>query len=406
MRVHQTARHFVLAQEFYHIAREENMSKEILDLLELRKDLDKIDREIVRLYLERMEICDRVGQHKVKTGKKVFDPKREQEKLESVSKNVIGDFNQKGIREIFTQLMSLSRKLQYQRLGLEDDEKTTFKEIEALKNKNTLVAFQGVVGSYGQEAMHQYFGEDCDSISLPTFREAINAIKDERATYAVLPIENSAMGAVREVYDLLVECDCFIVGEQIIPINHVLAGLPEASIEDIEKVYSKAEALMQTSKYLNKNTNWQQISVSNTAIAASEVAFAKDPSKVAVCSAYAAKIYGLKILADEINDEVNNSTRFIVISKDKVYLKNANKISICFEVANESGSLYHLLSHFIYNNLNMTKIESRPIDGRPWEYRFFVDFEGSIADVGVRNALRGLKEEAKSLKVLGARYTS
>ena len=381
------------------------MNKENLStkpLLELRKDLDKIDKEIVRLYLERMEICDLVGRDKVKTGKKVFDPKREQEKLESVSKNIIDDFNKKGIREIFTQLMSLSRKLQYKRLGLEECEKTSFEEIETLQVGGESVAFQGVVGSYGQEAMHQYFGEDCASISVPTFREAVKAIEDGRATYAVLPIENSAMGAVREVYDLLVEFDCFIVGEQIIPINHVLAGLSEASLEDVEKVYSKAEALMQTSKYLNENMNWQQISVSNTAFAASKVAMDKDPSKVAVCSAYAAKVYGLKILADGINDEVNNSTRFIVITNKKVYLKNANKISICFEVANESGSLYHLLSHFIYNNLNMTKIESRPIDGRPWEYRFFVDFEGSIGDADVKNALRGLREEARGLKVLGA----
>ena len=158
---------------------------------------------------------------------------------------------------------------------------------------------------------------------------------------------------------------------------------------------------MQTSHFLNDHSDWQQISVANTAIAAKKILEDQDKSQAAVCSAYAASVYGLEVLEDAINDEQNNSTRFIVVTNQKVFLKGASKISICFEVPHESGSLYHILSHIIYNDLNMTRIESRPIEGRSWEYRFFIDFEGNLADAAVKNAIRGLREESRSLKILG-----
>ena len=141
--------------------------------------------------------------------------------------------------------------------------------------------------------------------------------------------------------------------------------------------------------------------MANTALAAKKVLDDQDTSQAAVCSEHAAELYGLKILARKINFESDNSTRFIIVTNQKIFLKDAGKISICFEVPHESGSLYHLLSHFIYNDLNMTKIESRPVEGRRFEYRFFVDFEGNLADPAVKNAIRGLREEALNLKILG-----
>ena len=158
---------------------------------------------------------------------------------------------------------------------------------------------------------------------------------------------------------------------------------------------------MQTTRFLEEHSDWQQISVANTAIAAKKILDDQDRTQAAVCSAYAAKVYGLEVLEDNINDESGNCTRFIIVTNQKVFLKGAKKISICFEVPHESGSLYHLLSHFIYNDLNMSKIESRPIEGRSWEYRFFVDFEGNLEEPGVKNALRGLREESRNLKILG-----
>lgn len=371
-------------------------------LEELRLQLDEIDDQLVKLYENRMQVCKEVGELKVNTGRKVFDKQREKEKLTDVSGKVTGDFNKKGIQELFEQLMSMSRKLQYQllveagALG-----RLPFIEVESLEGQNARVVFQGVEGAYSQAAMQHYFGENCNGFHVRTFREAMEAIEEGSADYAVLPIENSSAGAVNEMYDLLVEFENFIVGETIIPITHTLSGLPGTSLNQLERVYSKAEALMQTSRFLDEHSNWQQISVVNTAIAAKKILEDQDRTQAAVCSAYAAKVHGLSVLQDNINDEPNNSTRFIVVTNQKIFLQDASKISICFEVPHKSGSLYRILSHFIYNDLNMTRIESRPVEGKNWEYRFFVDFEGNMAQPAVKNAIRGLREEARNLKILG-----
>ena len=158
---------------------------------------------------------------------------------------------------------------------------------------------------------------------------------------------------------------------------------------------------MQTTRFLDDHADWQRISVVNTAIAAKKVLKEQDVSQAAVCGAYAAKLHGLSVLVDEINDDADNSTRFIVVTNQKIFLKDASKISIRFELPHQSGSLYGILSHFIYNDLNMSKIESRPIKGRPWEYCFFVDFDGNLEDPAVKNAIRGLREETMNLKILG-----
>ena len=197
------------------------------------------------------------------------------------------------------------------------------------------------------------------------------------------------------------EFENYIVGEVVLPINHTLSGLKGTTLDQIERVYSHPQALMQSAKFLDAHRDWQQISVANTAVAAKKVLEDQDQRKAAICSEYAARLYGLEILEEKINHNDNNSTRFIIVTNQKIFLKDASKISICFEVSHESGTLYHLLSHFIYNNLSMTKIESRPVEGRTWEYRFFVDFEGNMADGAVKNAIRGLREESKSLKILG-----
>ena len=373
-----------------------------MDLSTLRNEIDRIDSQLVQLYEQRMEICSQVAEYKIENGKKVFDKTREEEKLARVRSLTHNDFNSQGVTELFEQIMAMSRKLQYQML--ESHGRTgrlPFIPVENLDTKKARVVFQGMEGAYGQAAMKTYFGEDCNSYSVRTFRDAMEAIEEGAADYAVLPIENSTAGAVNEVYDLLVEFENYIVGEVIIPITHTLAGLPGTQLSELKRVYSKAEALMQTTRFLEEHSDWQQISVANTAIAAKKILDDQDRTQAAVCSAYAAKVYGLEVLDDNINDESGNCTRFIIVTNQKVFLKGAKKISICFEVPHESGSLYHLLSHFIYNDLNMSKIESRPIEGRSWEYRFFVDFEGNLEEPGVKNALRGLREESRSLKILG-----
>lgn len=371
-------------------------------LEELREQLDVIDDQIAALYEKRMEVCGAVGEYKVNAGRKVFDRQREKDKLADVASKVSGDFNKKGIQELYQQLMSMSRKLQYRQL-VEAGAlgRLPFIRIDDLDKQNARVVFQGTEGAYSQAAMQQFFGADVNNFHVRTFREAMEAIEEGSADYAVLPIENSTAGPVIEMYDLLDEFENYIVAETILPVVHTLSGLPGAKLSDIKKVYSKAEALMQTTRFLDDHSDWQRISVVNTAIAAKKVLKEQDISQAAVCGAYAAKVHGLSVLVDEINDDMDNSTRFIVVTNQKIFLKNASKISIRFELPHQSGSLYGILSHFIYNDLNMTKIESRPVKGRTWEYCFFVDFEGNLEDPAVKNAIRGLREEAQNLKILG-----
>ena len=372
-----------------------------MDLGDLRKQIDSVDEQIVSLYEERMDICKHVAEVKIETGKKVFDREREKEKIARVKSLTHNDFNRTGIGELFEQIMSMSRKLQYQLLAEKGSMgRLPFIGVDSLVDDRVRVVFQGAEGAYSQAAMHQYFGEEVNSFHVDTFRDACCAIEEGSADFAVLPIENSTAGIVNEIYDLLVEFENYIVGEQIIRIEHCLLGVPGTRMEDIRTVFSHPQSLMQSARFLAEH-DWKQISLPNNAFAARKVAQEGDCTQAAIASEYAGKVYGLEVLKKPVNQSETNSTRFIIITNQKIFRKDAKKVSICFEIAHESGSLYHMLSHFIYNNLNMTKIESRPIEGRNWEYRFFVDFDGNLADSAGKNALRGLRDEAQNMRILG-----
>ncbi|MBO4987230.1 MAG: prephenate dehydratase [Lachnospiraceae bacterium] len=373
-----------------------------MDLAELRARLDEIDSSMVELFEKRMDICRQVAEDKIKTGKRILDKERERQKIQTVSSLAHSDFNKTGVSELFEQIMAISRKLQYQVINEKGAHgNLPFFEVEKLDTDKVRVVFQGADGAYSQAAMHTYFGEDIDSFHVETFRDAMGAIEEGRADFAVLPIENSTAGIVSEIYDLLVEYENYIVGEQVIPIQHCLLTVPGASIEDIEVVYSHPQSLMQSSRFLAEHSSWKQISMQNNAFATSKVADDKDVHQAAIASEFAGKLYGLQVTQKGIQNDKNNSTRFIIVTNQKIFRKDAGKVSICFEVAHESGSLYHALSHFIYNHLNVSKIESRPIENRNWEYRFFLDFDGNLSDSAVKNALRGLREETYNLKILG-----
>lgn len=373
-----------------------------MDLSQLRVQLDEIDSQLVKLYEDRMELCRQVGEYKLETGKRILDKEREKQKIRAVSALAHNEFNRTGISELFEQIMAMSRKLQYQIINEKGGHgNLPFFAVEALDTDKIRVVFQGADGAYSQAAMYTYFGEEIDSFHVETFRDAMGAIEEGRADFAVLPIENSTAGIVSEIYDLLVEYENYIVGEQVIPIAHCLLGVPGTGLEEIEMVYSHPQSLMQSSRFLGEHTNWKQISMQNNAFATQKVAQDNDKKQAAIASAYAAKVYGLEVLQETIQNDKNNSTRFIIVTNQKIFKKDAKKVSICFEVAHESGSLYHALSHFIYNHLNVSKIESRPIENRNWEYRFFLDFEGNLSDLAVKNALRGLREETINMKILG-----
>lgn len=372
-----------------------------MDLLQIREQLDAVDAQMVALFEQRMELAEQVAEVKKGSGKKVFDKEREMQKIAAVKGQTHNEFNAKGVEELFQQLMSISRKLQYRRLAEAGGTvRLPFVQIPKIEKKSRVV-FQGAEGSYSEAAMKQYFGEDVDNFHVDTFRDAMLALDEGSADYAVLPIENSTAGIVSEIYDLLAEFEHFIVAEQVIKIEHCLMGCKGTTMETIERVYSHPQSLMQSEHFLRTHTDWNQISMKNNAFAAKKVAEEQDVTQAAIASAYAAQVYGLEVIQQGVNHVTGNSTRFIIISNQKVFLKDAKKISLCFEIPHESGSLYHILSHFIYNDLNMDKIESRPIEGKNWEYRFFIDFEGNLADSAVRNALCGLREEVINLRILG-----
>ena len=331
-----------------------------MDLSQLRQQIDTIDRQIVDLYEKRMDVSRQVAEYKIETGKKVFDKQREQEKIAGVKALTHNDFNSHGVEELFEQIMSMSRKRQYQLLTEHGQtEKTDFKEVDYLNYKNAKIVFQGTEGAYSQLALNEYFGENADSYHVDTWRDAMEAIQNGEADYAVFPIENSSAGIVSENYDLMVEYNNYIVGEQIIRIDHALLGLPEADMDDITDIYSHPQALMQCSKYLESHRDWEKHSLKNTAMSAQKIKEDGKKNKAAIASTLTADIYGLKVLDEAIQNNKNNYTKFIIVANKKIFESRANKISISFEVPHESGSLYHKLSHFIYNGINKTRPSQR-----------------------------------------------
>lgn len=373
-----------------------------LDLKECRDKLDVIDKEIVRLFEERMSVCGYVAEYKIGTGKAVYDATREAQKIAAVQDLAHSDFNREAVKEIFSQLMSISRRYQYGLLsahGMGMD--TGFSEVEEIAKKGKRIVFQGVEGAYSHAAAKAYFGEDADLYHVPEFEDTMKEVEEGRADYAVLPIENSTAGFVINNYDLLLKYKNYIVGEIYVPVAHMLLGVPGAKLSDIKTVYSHAQALAQSSDFLSAHKEWKQIAVLNTAVAAKKVMEEQDPSQAAVASRTAGELYGMEVLAEEVNNVKGNTTRFLILGKEPVYAKKAGKISVAFEIPHKSGSLYNILGNFIFNNVNMMMIESRPIPEKSFEYRFFVDFEGNLSDAGVRNALTGIAAEASVMRILG-----
>ena len=374
----------------------------MIDLQESRRKIDEIDTEILRLFEERMRIAEDVARYKLETGKKVLDRERELQKIADFREKAHGAFNQTAAQELLRQIMSISRKRQYQLLdeyGLERMQE--FIQVSELPLENVHVVFQGVEGAYSYAAMKRFFPDSILGYHVKTWKDAMDEVSQEKADYAVIPIENSTAGIVSDIYDLLMDYRLFIVGEQEIRVDHVLLGLPGTRLEQIGTVHSHPQGLAQCKQFLETHPSWKSEPEINTAGSARKVRELGEPSHAAIASREAGELYGLDVLAENICRNEKNTTRFIIVSKKPLYEKDAKTVSICTELPHETGSLYHILSHIIFNGLNMTKIESRPIPGKTWEYRFFVDFDGNLADSAVRNALRGIFAEANRTRVLG-----
>lgn len=371
------------------------------DLKEARVEIDRVDKEIIKLFEERMELCKEVAEYKLHTGKAVLDRKRELEKIEALKALASDEFYAHSIEELYEQIMSMSRKLQYKLLteeGINND--IGFDIIDKLPMDNVQVVYQGIEGAYSEAAAKEYFGDNATYRNVMTFKEAMKQVRDGKADYAVLPFENSTAGIVTDVYDLLVEFSNYIVDSFDVKISHCLSGVKGSTLESIQEVYSHPQALMQSSDFIDKY-GWNKVNCANTAIAAQIISQERDKTRACIASKNAADLYGLEVLAEDVNQSNINTTKFIIVSRRKIARREAGNICISFEMPHESGSLYTMLSHIIYNDLNMTRIESRPVPGKKWEYRFYVEFEGHSNQPGVVNALSGINAESLNMQILG-----
>lgn len=378
------------------------MDKIKKDINQIREDIKEVDYKIAELFEKRMKYTAELAEAKKEIGAPIYDKNREDEKLADITKNRSNPFIVKGLEEIFIQMMSISRKYQYHLVNQRDRYiENYFTEVpELVMFPDTRVVYAGVPGSFTCMASEKFFGRDIDHYGVAQFKEVALALNNGDADYGVLPIENSSAGDVAGVYNILLENDVCIVGEVFVKVDHCLLGCPGSKIEEIKTVYSHPQGLMQCAPYLEK-LGAEQKSVENTAIAAEMVAKRNNPQEAAIASRRAAELYGLDILAESINFDASNETRFVILSKKRQYTKDASKISISFAVLHESGTLYNILSHFIYNDLNLSHIESVPLPDRQWEYRFYVDISGNLHDPEVRNALQGVRAEAANFRILG-----
>ena len=264
------------------------------------------------------------------------------------------------------------------------------------------VAFQGESGAYSEIAALTYFSRSIKTLPLPTFPAIFNGVKTGQAAAAVVPIENALAGSVHENYDLLLKYKLPIVGEIILPISHHLLALPGVKIRDIRRVISHPQALQQCADFLN---GLQDVGIEpfyDTAGSAKKLADEQLSGTAAIASKEAAEKYGLHILASRIESNHENYTRFLIIQKEPKIPEKGGKTSIVFSFEDAPGALFKSLAVFALRDINLLKIESRPLHGKPFNYYFYLDIEGSINERPVKNALNHLKEIATFLQVLGS----
>ena len=375
------------------------------ELQTLRGEIDAIDRELVELFRRRMAVTRQVGEYKRAKGIPVLDQERERQLLQS--KGVLaGEELRPAVVTLFQTVMALSRRQQRDLMGRGPDNPGVLRWQEAQNNLRQpipapRVVYQGVPGAYSEPAALNFFGEGTDTTGLEQFEDCFLALREGRADYAVLPIENSTTGAIRQIYDLLTQYECYIVGETTVRIEHCLMALPGASLDAITHVYSHEQGLFQCEQFLNAHPAWKRVPQADTAGSAQMVAQSGDMTKAAICSARAAEIYGLNILARGINHNAQNTTRFVVASPRLELRPGADKVSTLFVLPHEAGSLHEVLTVFSVHGLNLMKLESRPMPGRSWEYMFFLEFTGDPGDPAVGDALHELAQTTGEFRVLG-----
>lgn len=372
------------------------------ELKELRNEIDKIDKELLSLFLRRMDVCGKVADYKRRNDMAVFDPIREAQLLEAKKNMLSSPEMADEVYEFFNAIMTISR-IRQSKLLIKDRTDICGEIIEkSVKRKeNPKVICYGYEGSYSEEAAEKVFGENCEREYVSSFSEAFKKIEEGRADYTVLPIENSSTGVISEVLDTLAEKDLYIVGEEYVAVHHCLVGVKGADIRGIKKIFSHEQGFMQCREYIDKTGDVECVPHYSTALSARYVSELCDKSVCAIASERTAKIYGLDILDKDINAVDCNTTRFVVIAKYPEICDAADKISVVFNLDHRSGELYRILSTFARGGLNLLKLESRPIPEKPFEYKFFADYSGNLKTSEVRMLTNNLINETRRFTVIG-----
>ena len=370
-----------------------------------RRQIDAIDAQLVELFLRRMEVTGAVGRYKQERGLPVLDAERERRVIAGKTEQIGDTARRADVAALYETIMGRSRRQQRQlvREAAAPGVTACAAAMACARQpvEHPRVAYQGEPGCYSEEAAAGLFGPEVDSMGLPWFEEVFLALRDGRADYAVLPIENSSTGSIRQVYDLLAQYEYYIVGEWQVKVEHCLTALPGVKLEELCTVYSHEQGLMQCEAFLDAHRDWKRVPALDTAGSAKQVAETGDRTAAAICSRRAARRYGLEILAEGINYNRENYTRFVLVSPVMELRAGRDTISALFRLPHQSGSLHEILTVFSVQGLNLEKLESRPIPGRGWEYLFFLEFSGDLAAPGMDGVLHELSQLAGDMRVLG-----
>jgi chorismate mutase/prephenate dehydratase len=371
------------------------------DLEKLRSKLDTVDRRLLEDLRERLETVAGIARVKKEGLSFLRDHERETEVLNRVE----GWARELGIdsfrtHEIFREIIAMSLKAQEEALLHRE-------QVERSAQSAHRVAFQGVEGSYSEIAARKYFSVRSDAMEFvgrSSFQEALQMAESGEVGYAFLPIENTTAGSINQTYDLLRGTNLRIVGEEILHVRHCLLGILGARVEELHRVLSHPQALIQCSRFLAALDEVELVAFEDTAAAAREVARVGDPSQAALASIEAAEIYGLHVLREAVADQDENWTRFVVISSLEIELDSRipAKTSLILTTPHREGALAHCLNLLAEHGVNLSKLESRPVPRRPWEYLFYVDIEGSLEAEPLALAVAELRRECPYLRVLGS----
>lgn len=368
-----------------------------MGLDELRKKINGIDAQLAKLFDERMEICRDVARYKIENGLPVFQKDRENEIIIKVRESA--PKGMEGAHEVlFSTVMDISKSLQYAEV-FEKEDAMTAKQFS--RDASPTVACPGTFGSYSHKAVNMIF-KDCNINFFADFEDVFKDVLSGKADFGILPVQNSTAGSVAYTYELMRKYDFHICASARVQVSHCLCVKSGTYMQDIEEVFSHEQALAQCSRFLAEN-GLKHSDYANTALAAEFVA--KSPEKyAAICSKDCAEKLGLKILSDNIANEKENYTRFILISKDVYTSPEADTVSVALSLSHTHGSLYRLLTKFSVEGLNLTRIESRPIAGTDFEVLFYLDFCGSLSSKAVSKLVSELKSELDYFKFLGNYY--